>query len=63
YEAIFIEEEVSAEYDMAAGQKRVDHASKEEIEYDGGEVVDLTVDIKPNYDFFSSGPGYDAMDM
>ena len=28
----------------------------------GGEVFDLTEDIPPNYDFFSEGPGYDAMD-
>ncbi len=61
YEAIFIEEEVSAEYDMAAGQKRKDHVSKEEIDYSGGEVVDLTEDIQFNYTFFSDGPGYDAM--
>jgi len=27
-----------------------------------GEVVDLTEDIKPNYDFFTSGPGYSAND-
>lgn len=26
-----------------------------------GEVVDLTADIKPNYDFFKSGPGYSAV--
>ena len=26
----------------------------------GGEVLDLTEDIMPNYDFFSEGPGYDA---
>lgn len=25
-----------------------------------GEVIDLTVDIKPNYDFFKTGPGYSA---
>jgi ferredoxin len=25
-----------------------------------GQSVDLTPDIKPNYDFFSSGPGYSA---
>ncbi len=25
-----------------------------------GEVLDLTEDIMPNYDFFSEGPGYDA---
>jgi len=29
----------------------------------GGEVLDLTEDITPNYDFFTSGPGYDALDM
>jgi len=61
YEAIFIEEEVPSEYEMQAGQKRVDVESKEESEAGGGEVVDLTVDIQPNYDFFSKGPGYDAM--
>ncbi len=27
-----------------------------------GKVLDLTEDIEPNYDFFSEGPGYDAMD-
>lgn len=26
-----------------------------------GEVVDLTPDIKPNYDFFKTGPGYSAV--
>lgn len=25
-----------------------------------GEIVDLTPDIAPNYDFFKSGPGYNA---
>jgi hypothetical protein len=39
----------------------VDHESKEEVEYEGGEVFDLTEDIQPNYDFFSKGPGYDAL--
>lgn len=27
-----------------------------------GEILDLTEDIMPNYDFFSEGPGYDAME-
>ena len=27
-----------------------------------GTILDLTEDIEPNYDFFSEGPGYDAMD-
>jgi hypothetical protein len=26
----------------------------------GGEIVDLTQDIKWNYEFFKSGPGYDS---
>jgi hypothetical protein len=25
-----------------------------------GETVDLTKDIKPNYDYFKDGPGYSA---
>lgn len=28
-----------------------------------GEEADLTEDIQPNYDFFDSGPGYQALDM
>lgn len=27
-----------------------------------GEILDLTEDIVPNYDFYSEGPGYDALD-
>jgi hypothetical protein len=29
---------------------------------EAGEIVDLTPDIKPNYDFFEDGPGYSALD-
>ena len=29
---------------------------------EAGEVVDLTPDIKPNYDYFTDGPGYGALD-
>jgi len=29
---------------------------------ESGDVVDLTPDIKPNYDYFQSGPGYDALE-
>jgi ferredoxin len=28
----------------------------------GGEILDLTEDIPANYDFFSEGPGYKALD-
>jgi NAD-dependent dihydropyrimidine dehydrogenase PreA subunit len=61
YEAIFIEEEVPAAYTMAPGQKRIPFETKVEEEAAGGEVYDLTADIQPNYDFFSKGPGYDAL--
>lgn len=60
YEAIFIEEEVESDYVMAADQERMT-ASGEKIVHADGDVVDLTEDIQPNYDFFSSGPGYDAL--
>lgn len=61
FEAIFIEEEVPNAYKMAVGQERLDFATKTLVKYDAETVVDLTQDIQPNYDFFSSGPGYDAM--
>ncbi len=61
YEAIFIEEEVPAAYEMAAGQARIPFDTKEEIASEGGEVVDLTTDIQPNYDFYTKGPGYEAL--
>jgi NAD-dependent dihydropyrimidine dehydrogenase PreA subunit len=61
YEAIFIEEEVPAEYEMVEGQERLDFATKQTVTYGGGEVVDLTGDIQYNYDFFSKGPGYGAI--
>ncbi len=63
FEAIFIEEEVPSAFEMAAGQKRIPWDTKQEVEASGGEVVDLTVDIQPNYDFFEKGPGYDALNM
>ena len=30
---------------------------------EAGEVVDLTPDIQPNYEFFKSGPGYSSKDI
>lgn len=59
FEAIFVEDEVPAAYEMAAGQERYPLGGPR-YAAGGGEVVDLTVDIQPNYDFFQSGPGYDA---
>ncbi|HVU12964.1 MAG TPA: ferredoxin family protein [Phototrophicaceae bacterium] len=61
YEAIFIEEEVPKAYTMAAGQERLPFDTKEREAAAGGEVVDLTSDIQPNYDFYAKGPGYDAL--
>lgn len=61
YEAIFIEEEVPSAYRMSEGQERLDFATKTLIKHKEGDVVDLTLDIQPNYDFFSIGPGYDAL--
>lgn len=29
---------------------------------EAGEEVDLTADIEPNYDYFTDGPGYSALD-
>jgi hypothetical protein len=29
---------------------------------EAGEVVDLTQDIQPNFDYFIDGPGYSALD-
>jgi ferredoxin len=61
YEAIFIEEEVPSAYELAPAQKYIPFDTKEEVDAAGGEVLDLTVDIQPNYDFFAKGPGYDAL--
>jgi NAD-dependent dihydropyrimidine dehydrogenase PreA subunit len=61
YEAIFIEDEVPTDLELKAGQKRVPHDTKKEVVHDGGDVVDLTEDIEPNYVFFADGPGYDAL--
>jgi NAD-dependent dihydropyrimidine dehydrogenase PreA subunit len=63
FEAIFIEEEVPAQYTMAKDQKRIPFDTKVEMTAVGGEVVDLTLDIQPNYDYFKSGTGYDALSM
>src|SRR3712207_8903757 len=40
---------------MAAGQKRIPFETKQEVTSPGGEVIDLTTDIQPNYDFFAVG--------
>ena len=61
YEAIFIEEEVPTAFELQPGQKIVPAETGEEYVAEGGEVVGFTGDIQPNYDFFTDGPGYDAL--
>ncbi|MCB0236910.1 MAG: hypothetical protein KDG58_22245, partial [Anaerolineae bacterium] len=63
FEAIFPEEDVPDDYVLKAGQEYVPFDTKERVTADGGEVRDLTAGTQPNYDFFSDGPGYDALDM
>jgi ferredoxin len=60
YEAIFTEDDVPSDYEMAADQERLLFEGGEQVKYEGGEVVDLTPDIQPNYTFFEDGPGYDS---
>ena len=62
FEAIFTEEETPDAFELKEGQEYV-AASTEKTAGTGSEVLDLTEDIQPNYDFFSAGPGYDALDM
>ncbi len=61
YEAIFMEDEVPSAYTMKAGQELMPHDTKKRFKATGGEVVDLTPDIRFNYDFYQKGPGYDAV--
>ena len=60
YEAIFTEDDVPGDYEMAADQERLLFEGGKRVKYGGGEVVDLTPDIQPNYAFFEDGPGYDS---
>jgi len=75
YEAIFIEDEVPDAYEAAGGEyisrvgldghyEATDHYDESVVldtvkKLEEGEIVDLTDDIQPNYDFFTDGPGYD----
>jgi ferredoxin len=76
FAAIFPEDEVPAAYTAKGGEwmSRVgisghfegsDHHGHSVVletakQLAAGEVVDLTADIKPNYDYFKGGPGYPA---
>ena len=63
FEAIFPEEDVPEEFELKSGQEYRPIGSTEKMTAEGGEVLDLTTATKPNYDFFTDGPGYDALDM
>ena len=78
FEAIFPEDEVPAPYSAKGGEfisrlglkghyEGANHHGDAVVldsvkKLAAGETVDLTEDIKPNYDYFKSGPGYSAKD-
>jgi ferredoxin len=78
YSAIFPEDEVPAGYTAKGGEyiskvgltghyEGTNHNGKPVVlettkQLVAGETVDLTADVKPNYDFFKGGPGYSAKD-
>jgi len=78
FDAIFPEDEVPEAYEASGGEninkvglsghyEASNHFGDPVIldtvrELEADEVVDLTDDIPPNYDFFESGPGYSALD-
>jgi hypothetical protein len=46
---------------LAEGQESIPFDTKTRVKHAAGEVLDLTDDIQPNYEFFAAGPGYDAL--
>ncbi len=78
YEAIFPEDEVPSAYDAKGGEfislvgltghfEGTNHHGEKVVldsvrALESGEVVDLTADIQPNYDYFTKGPGYSALE-
>jgi len=78
YEAIFPEDEVPSSYTAKGGEyisnlgltghyEGKNHHDEAVVldctkKLSAGEVVDLTADTKPNYDYFTSGPGYSALE-
>jgi ferredoxin len=79
YEAIFPEDEVPTAYEAKGGEylsklglsghyEGTNHQGEAVVldcvrQLEAGEVVDLTPDIQPNYDYFSKGAGYKALEM
>jgi ferredoxin len=78
FEAIFPEDEVPSAYKAKGGEfiskvgftghfEGTNHHGVAVIletakKLEAGEVVDLTEDIQPNYDYYTKGPGYSAND-
>ncbi|MGB6420604.1 MAG: hypothetical protein WBF05_02065, partial [Anaerolineales bacterium] len=78
FEAIFPEDEVPSDYTAQGGEyisnvglsghyEATNHHDEPVVldsarQLEAGEVLDLTEDIQPNYDYFSDGPGYSALD-
>lgn len=60
YEAIFPEEDVPDEIELNDGQVYV-YFGGERIEGPGSATGVIADSVKPNYDYFSDGPGYDAL--
>jgi ferredoxin len=79
FEAIFPEDEVPSAFTAKAGQmiskvgftghyEGTNHHGEAVVldcvkELAAGEVVDLTPDIQPNYDYYKTGTGYKALEM
>lgn len=63
FEAIFTEAEVPSNYVMLEGQELVPFNNPKIVVHKEGDVVDLTGDTIHNYEFFSKGPGYGALNM
>jgi ferredoxin len=63
FEAIFTEEDVPTAYEFDGSKERMPHDTKVKETPPAGTVIDLTDDIQPNYDFYSVGPGYEALKM
>ena len=61
FEAIFVEEDVPDSYEFDGNTEQVPHDTKKRSTPAEGTKADLTEDIQPNYDFFSAGPGYEAL--
>ncbi len=79
YESIFPEDDVPSDYTAKGGEwiarpgltghyegqndKGEPVVLENARQLEAGEVIDLTEDIQPNYDFFKDGPGYSTLNQ